>query len=162
MTETMEESAPLSNGRLKPVSIQLRRAIPPHGPRPYARFHQRISEKSADRSVRPVLIVALGDSVTQGLAESDRFLHDQVYHAHLKRLLEQRHPLATFSVINAGADGQAAADGLKRFDRDVAPHQPDLLLIAFGLNDAALGGLDGIDPFTRSIEALIERTRRQT
>jgi GT2 family glycosyltransferase len=76
-----------------------------------------------------VLIVALGDSVTQGLAEPDRFLHDQVYHAHLKRLLEQRHPLCTFSVINAGADGQTAADGLARFDRDVAAHQPDLLLV---------------------------------
>jgi lysophospholipase L1-like esterase len=44
----------------------------------------------------------------------------------------------------------------------VAAHQPDLLLIAFGLNDAALGGPEGIDPFTRSIEALIERTRSQT
>jgi lysophospholipase L1-like esterase len=165
MTQMMGEPAPaglVSNQRLKPVSIQLRRAVPPHDQRPFARFHQRILEKAADRSRQPVLIVALGDSVTQGLAEPDRFLHDQVYHAHLKRLLEQRHPLCTFSVINAGADGQTAADGLARFDRDVAAHQPDLLLIAFGLNDAALGGLEGVDQFARSLETLIERTRSQT
>lgn len=148
--------------RLKPVSIQLRRAVPAENPRPLARFHQRIGESASDRSGRPVLIVALGDSVTQGLAEPDHFLHDQVYHAHLKRRLERQYPLATFSVINAGADGQTAVDGLKRFDRDVAAHQPDLLLIAFGLNDASLGGLARIEQFAGSIESLIERTRSQT
>jgi hypothetical protein len=52
------------------------------------RFHQRIHEKSTDRSAAPALIVALGDSVTQGIGGIDELYHDDVYHARLKRKLE--------------------------------------------------------------------------
>lgn len=126
------------------------------------RLAQRIEEKIHDRSSRPVLIVALGDSVTQGVGQVDQLLHRDVYHARLKAMLEQRFSLCTFSVINAGVDGQTAAGGLSRFGRDVTVYQPDLLIIAFGLNDAVVGGEAGIDAYRSSIESLIVQAREHT
>lgn len=125
------------------------------------RFHRRIQEKSTDRSAAPVLIVALGDSVTQGIGGIDELYHDHVYHAQLKRKLEAAHPLCTFSVINAGVDGHCVTDGEARLDRDVIRHQPDLLFVAFGLNDVALGGAKNIPAFESSLVRLCGRVRAE-
>lgn len=138
-------------------------ATPPaqnHLPLPH--FFSRIEEKSRCRAAAPVLMVALGDSVTQGIAGVDELLHEQVYHAQLQRQLQSAFPLCVFSRINAGVDGHRAQDGLARLDRDVIRHQPDLTLIAFALNDAALGGLDAVETFARNIESLIQRIRADT
>jgi lysophospholipase L1-like esterase len=128
---------------------------------PLSRFHRRIQEKTVDRSVRAPLIVALGDSVTQGVAAVDQFLHEEVYHRQFAHLLEQKHPTCIFNTINAGVDGQTTRDALVRLDRDVLPHRPDLLLVAFGLNDAVQGGLEKLDDYQANIEAIIHRTRRE-
>jgi len=129
---------------------------------PLARFHQRIDEKAQDRSAPPIVIVALGDSVTHGLAGVDEFLHEETYHHQLKRLLQNRYPLSIFNVINEGVDGQSAVDGITRFERSVAAYQPDLLLIAFSLNDAAGLGIAGLDMYASHIETLLRRTRKET
>lgn len=42
------------------------------------------------------------------------------------------------SVINAGVGGNTTAAGRARFARDVLAHQPDLCVIQFGINDAAV------------------------
>ena len=42
-------------------------------------------------------------------------------------------------VLNAGVSGNTAGDGFRRLQRDVLDHQPDLVLIAFGLNDMKNG-----------------------
>lgn len=120
------------------------------------RFHRRIAEKAADRAAPPVLIVALGDSVTQGVTAYDRFTPDRVYHERFLRGLRDRFPRTTFSLINAGVDGQTASDGRQRFERDVLRHQPDLVLIAFGLNDAVVRGEDQIEAFGDDLRAMIE------
>lgn len=127
---------------------------------PLSRFRGRIQEKIIDRSAGAPLIVALGDSVTQGVAAVDQFLHEQVYHRQFARLLEKKYPTCIFNTINAGVDGQAAHHGLERLERDVLPHHPDLLLVAFGLNDAVQGGLEKLDDYQTAIEAIIRRTHR--
>lgn len=129
--------------------------------KPLERFHRRVAETAADRSARGVTVVALGDSVTQGVAEVDRFLHGQVYHARLKALLEQSYPLTTFNVINAGVDGHCASQGLLRFERDVAMYRPDLVLVAFGLNDAVGGGFEGASEFGRTLGKLADRVAEE-
>lgn len=125
------------------------------------RFHQRIAEKTASNSARTVIIAALGDSVTAGLAGEGEFLHGQVYHGQLKELLEERYPQCVFSVINAGDGGQNAGGGFQLLERDVLHHQPDLLLISFGLNDAH-AGFDGLDAYAANLTALINRAREAT
>jgi lysophospholipase L1-like esterase len=125
------------------------------------RLHRRIREKAADRSAAPVLLVALGDSVTQGIGRVDELYHDQVYHAVVKRRLEVAYPLCTFSVINAGVDGDRVTTGAARLDRDVIRHQPDLVFIAFGLNDASVGGEGNLPDFEATLARLCERIREE-
>lgn len=129
--------------------------------KPLQHFHQRIAEKTASNSARTVIIAALGDSVTAGLAGENEFLHGQVYHGQLKTLLEERYPQCVFSVINAGDSGQNAGGGFQLLERDVLHLQPDLLLISFGLNDAH-AGFDGLDTYAANLQAIIDRAREAT
>ena len=126
------------------------------------RFLGRIAANVSDHDAAPVLIVALGDSVTQGYTAHATISHDGVYHARLKRALETAYPLTTFSVINAGVAGQTVQDGLKRLERDVIRFEPDLLIVAFGLNDAARGGLEGVKQFKADLNHLLERVEAGT
>lgn len=126
------------------------------------RFHKRIHAKAKDNSLAPVLIVALGDSVTQGCMEEGRMDFDAVYHNQLKQLLEQRYPATTFSIINAGYGGESAPGGLTRLDRDVIRHQPDLVIVGYGLNDACSGGLSGVAAFETTLAEIVSRVQTET
>lgn len=125
-----------------------------------SRFHRRIEEKTANNGLPSVLILALGDSVTAGAGREDHFLQDDVYHTVLRRLLEDRYPLCNFSTINAGDGGQNAPGGVGKLEL-VLHHQPDLLLIAFGLNDCGRGE-EGLEPFADALQAMIDRAREAT
>lgn len=124
-------------------------------------FHHRVAEKTSQRSAPPVLIVALGDSVTQGCTAQDVFEFDAVYHAQIKRMLEQRWPMTTFSVINAGVAGDSAAEALARVQRDVTSHHPDLVIIGFGLNDACGLGRARIAEFSEPLQQIVSNVRSQ-
>ena len=124
-------------------------------------FHARVKAKAKDNSLAPVLIVALGDSVTQGCMEEGRMDFDAVYHHQLKRLLERRYPATTFSVVNAGVGGESASGGLARLARDVIRHQPDLVIVGYGLNDAC-GGLGNLTAFRDVLAGLLRRIRCET
>lgn len=121
-------------------------------------FHRRIAEKSSDTHARTVIIAALGDSVTAGATAEGEYLHDKVYHAQLQRLLEKRYPQCLFSTVNAGINGMNTAGGLQFLERDVLPLQPDLLLIAFGLNDVS-GGLEMLDDYKAALQKLVSTAR---
>ena len=125
------------------------------------RFHRRIQEKSLNPWEPPVLIVAFGDSVTQGMTAVGEQTHDDVYHARFKRLLEARYPLGTFSVVNVGVSGQTAPGALSLIDRDVIRYQPDLTLVGFGLNDA-WNGPTGIRMFVDAMNTIVSRVRTET
>jgi acyl-CoA thioesterase-1 len=111
---------------------------------------------------KPVIIAAFGDSVTQG-ASSKGFLDpESVYHNQLKKLLENRYPNVTFSVINSGIGGDEATDGLARLDKSVIRFSPDLVIVGFGLNDSVNNGLAGISKFEQTIAQIIKRIKQQT
>lgn len=84
---------------------------------------------AAGESVR---LVAFGDSVTRGYGTS------RPWPTLLEEQLRLSYPAARIAVDNAGVDGDTAADGLARLERDVLTRQPDLVLVAFGLNDLKL------------------------
>lgn len=94
-------------------------------------------------------------------AEAREFV-DEIYHARLKVMLKERYPQCEFQVVNSGVGGEAASGGLQHFDERVVPHAPDLLLIAYGLNDAGGGGMEGLPVYRQNIESIIERTRETT
>jgi lysophospholipase L1-like esterase len=124
-----------------------------------SRFHRRITDVSQRKEKSPVLIAALGDSVTFGSGAEGELLGDDVYHAQLQRLLEKQYPQCAFRVINAGKNGQNAAGGLAELESIVLPSQPDLVLIGYGLNDAAGGEQAGLPEYSQALETLISRTR---
>ncbi len=76
-------------------------------------------------------VVAFGDSIVAGYQQPEGWPEI------LGRDLAGRY--SDVSVLNAGISGNTAGDGIARLRRDVLAHQPDLVLIAFGLNDMKNG-----------------------
>jgi acyl-CoA thioesterase-1 len=90
------------------------------------------SERAA---ARPLLIVALGDSLTAGLG----LPAEESFPAVLQKALRAKG--YDVEVANAGVSGDTAADGLARFDWAV-PDGADAAIVELGANDM----LRGLDP----------------
>lgn len=119
-----------------PCEAQVTEAGAPGNAAPLRGFAQRIRSKIADyRTSGSIVIVGFGDSLTMGATANGVYEPEIVYHAQLKKLLEQRYPRAIFSVINSGIGGDNATKALTRIDRDVVRYQPDLVIVGFGAND---------------------------
>ncbi|MDP0497357.1 MAG: GDSL-type esterase/lipase family protein [Verrucomicrobiota bacterium JB024] len=125
------------------------------------RWFERIAQKAADPAQAPVLTVAFGDSVTQGVMEHGRLCRAGVYHTRLQRSLEERYGQTTFSTINAGVSGSSVTQALDRLERDVLRHDPDLVLVAFGLNDC-LDGPAGEARFEDSLRYICRAVQAET
>jgi lysophospholipase L1-like esterase len=80
-----------------------------------------------------VTIVAFGDSITAGYAVRHGFTY------FWKERLFGKYPQAGIKIINSGTCGDTTTDGLARLDWDVLCHEPDLVTINFGTNDAVMG-----------------------
>ena len=125
-------------------------------PSQLTKFAKRLEDKGS------VIIVAFGDSVTQGATSMRMRDPESVYHNQLKKLLENRYPDVTFSLINSGIGGDKASDGLARIDRSVIRFSPDLVLIEFGLNDSVKHGLAGLRKFKLTMVEIVRRIEQQT
>lgn len=82
----------------------------------------------------PITIVAFGDSITQGCLQKCND-YESVYWNVLKKKLNEFRGAIPINVINAGIGGTTALQGIKRMERDVFRHCPDLIIVCFGLND---------------------------
>lgn len=106
-----------------------------------------IAKQNSLADHRQPVIAFLGDSVTQGCFEIyveqgqllTAFRAEDGYVTKVKTLLGLLYPSVPVSVINAGISGQNAELGLARLERDVLSYNPDLVVVCFGLNDAAEG-----------------------
>ena len=83
----------------------------------------------------PITIVALGDSVTPGAFEPDCIDYNSVYHNLLAKKINYVNNYVPVNVINAGIGGTTATLGVSRLDSQVLAHNPDLVIVCFGLND---------------------------
>jgi len=90
-------------------------------------------------------VVAFGDSIVEGYGQPEGWPEI------LGRDLAARYP--GVRVINAGVSGDTAGDGLRRIQKDVLAHRPDLVLIAFGLNDMKNGV--PVSKFRKELSAMI-------
>lgn len=87
---------------------------------------------------RTVNIVFHGHSVPSGYHASPRVKPFESY-PHLFRVaLAERYQSAVFNVITTSIGGENAVAGAARFEADVLPHKPDLILIDYALNDRPL------------------------
>lgn len=90
-------------------------------------------------------IAFLGDSVTEGCfdlyAKNGSFdtyrEPENVYHARLLPMLEEKYGVGSVEIINAGISGDNTAGGRQRLDADVLAHAPDLVVVCYGLNDSS-------------------------
>lgn len=91
-------------------------------------------------------VVAFGDSIVEGYNQPEGWPEM------LARDLNARFP--DVQVINSGVSGNTAANGLARLERDVLEHNPDLVLIAFGLNDMKNG--ESAVTFASNLTAVVD------
>ena len=82
-----------------------------------------------------ITIVAFGDSVTHGCAAGGEMIYDEVYHNRLKKMILAKRDFVPVNVINSGIGSTTASWSLERLERDVVAHNPDIVIVCFGLND---------------------------
>ncbi|MCL4378879.1 MAG: GDSL-type esterase/lipase family protein [Actinobacteria bacterium] len=71
-------------------------------------------------------VVCMGDSLVS-LENWPRLLKD---------LLDKTYVHANFNLIATGVKGEMAVDAIKRFDEDVRIHNPQIIILGYGSNDA--------------------------
>ena len=82
----------------------------------------------------PVNIVILGDSVSHGSIVTTNN-YETVYWNLLRQRLNAVRDYMPVNMICAAIGGTVARDALPRLDKQVLKHEPDLVIICFGLND---------------------------
>lgn len=83
----------------------------------------------------PITIVAFGDSVTHGCVANDEMDYETVYWNRLRKKIYAVGEYVPVNVINAGIGGLTAKMSLDRMESQVFAHNPDLIIVCFGLND---------------------------
>ncbi len=83
----------------------------------------------------PVTIVAFGDSVTHGCLSGGEINYDTVYWNLLRQRINGVRNYVPVNVINAAIGGTTAKKSLERMEKQVLKHEPDLVIVCFGLND---------------------------
>jgi lysophospholipase L1-like esterase len=92
-------------------------------------------------------VVFLGDSIT--------VMH--TYTRAIEAYVRLRHPTWTMTFINAGVGGNTAADALARLDTDVLAHQPTVVFVNFGMNDASYPADSPGAAFEKNMAELFDR-----
>lgn len=126
---------------------------------------EKIRAKQDDLFGAPSVTIAfLGDSVTQGCFECSMngTKIETVYESRnsfsekVKQIFGLLYPTVQVNIINSGIGGDSALNGLARFDRDITPFSPDLVVVGYGLNDSG-AGLDGITRYTDALNGIFQK-----
>lgn len=105
-----------------------------------------------------VKIVAYGDSITAG-GEATR--PDLIFWRRWAEELRRKYPRAKITDINGATGGDTTAQGLQRLQTKVLDEKPDLVLIAFGMNDHNIGSVP-VPRFESNLTEMISRIRAST
>ena len=108
----------------------------------------------AIRSGQPLVIVAIGSSSTKGIGASDSA---HTYPALLGEELHRGFPQLPLNVINQGIGGEMAFQMLARFERDVLPYHPQLVIWQTGSNQALRS--DDVASYTATIREGVSRLK---
>jgi acyl-CoA thioesterase I len=91
----------------------------------------------AIHSGKALVIVAIGSSSTEGVGASDGA---HTYPALLADEMHRRWPQLSVTVINKGVGGEIATQMMARFERDVLPYRPQLVIWQTGSNQTLRSG----------------------
>lgn len=94
-------------------------------------------------------VIAFGDSYTEGYGAGPA----DAYPAHLARAIG-------LDVVNKGVTGETAGESLRRLERDVLQHDPRLVIVEFGVNEAYRG--HRVEDSLANIERIVQRIQNET
>ncbi len=103
-------------------------------------------------------VCAFGDSITAG---GDATAPELIYWQRWLAALRLRHPSATITGVNSATGGDTTVQGLARLEDKVLREQPDLVLVAFGMNDQNVGSVPEAT-FRANLGELVDRVRART
>ncbi len=104
----------------------------------------------------PITIVAFGDSVTHGALSGDEINYETVYWNRLRQKINGIRNYIPVNVINAGIAGISASGSLDRMESQVFSHNPDLVIVCFGLNDVN----GALEDYLSALRTIFERCHR--
>jgi acyl-CoA thioesterase I len=105
-------------------------------------------------SRNPLVIVAIGSSSTVGVGASDTA---HTYPAVLAQELHDRWPQLAVNVLNKGVGGELSSQMLARFERDVLPYHPQLVIWQTGSNQLLKS--ENIEGYAETLRAGIDRLK---
>ena len=106
----------------------------------------------------PFTLVAFGDSITHGgEASAPELIYWQRWAADLRT----KYPRTRIEAINGATGGDTTTRGLQRLQAKVLDARPDLVLVAFGMNDHNRRGVP-LPDFERQLHELVARIRAGT
>ncbi|MCA3589137.1 MAG: SGNH/GDSL hydrolase family protein [Methylocystis sp.] len=106
---------------------------------------------------QPLTIVAVGSSSTEGIASNDK---SKIYPAALQKSLTRLWPQADIKVVNKGKGGETMGATIARFETDVLPLKPSLVVWQLGVNDVLrFNGVEGLrDEIQSGLKLLNDRS----
>lgn len=113
----------------------------------------RDSGGSSGTSTAPATIKASGTINVVCMGDSLIVKSDWV--PKLAQLLRQNYPGANFNVVASAQNGETAAGGYGRFESTVAVHNPQIIVIAYGTNDAG----NGLSNFDKYLSRLTDKAK---
>ena len=121
-----------------------------------AQFLSRTREK-LERG-EAVTIAAFGDSITAG---GEASAPERIYWQRWASALQARFPKAKITAVNSATGGDTTVQGLQRLQQKVLDRKPDVVLVAFGMNDQNIGSVP-LDRFEANLGELVDRIRKDT
>jgi lysophospholipase L1-like esterase len=107
---------------------------------------------------KAIKIVAFGDSITAGGEASKPEL---IFWQRWTDSVQRKYPGSKITAVNGATGGDTSVQGLERLQNKVLAEKPDLVLIAFGMNDHNIGG-PSISQFEQNLNQMIARIRKET
>ena len=100
----------------------------------------------------PINVVILGDSVSHGCLVHN-IDYENVYWNRLKKRLNALRDFVPVNMICASISGTTANASVSRLEKQVLNHDPDMVIVCFGLNDVN----GSLETYLRSLRTIFER-----
>lgn len=134
------------------------------GPTPAAPMPPRRSSDGLPRTLarlragEPVKVIAFGDSITAGGEASRESLR---YPNRYAEYLRQAFHDERVTLENGATGGDTTRNGLQRLEEKVLSRKPDLVLVAFGMNDHNIASVP-VEEFAANLRSIVTQIRERT
>jgi lysophospholipase L1-like esterase len=135
------------------------REVPDFRPQPVDVAAQLPKTLEKLRAGKPLKVIAYGDSITAGGEASTEDL--QYTPRWIREVLRPKFPKSKITFENGATGGDTTYQGVSRLEEKVLSRSPDLVLIAFGMNDNNVGGTP-LPKFQENLRSMVSAIRQRT